>query len=76
MADTTPSRILSSATQDETKDAVRLHHAKEIEILRACDEADAQALIQLATSSGGLISDKARRDACEPSEVHNSMQGY
>jgi hypothetical protein len=37
---------------------------KVTEILRACKQNDRQQLVELATTSGGLVEDRVRRIAC------------
>ena len=37
---------------------------KREEIVRACDQSDLKQLVQLASSSGGLLEDELRQSAC------------
>lgn len=37
---------------------------KREEIVRACDQGDLKQLVQLASSSGGLLDDELRQSAC------------
>lgn len=69
MASTTPSRSVSSSSLSTRRDTLtaKLSPAEEEKATRigaACEDRDISALVNLATSTYGLVSDSVRRAAC------------
>ena len=44
-------------------------------IEEACQRLDFDTLVELATSTGGLLTDELRRRACTPSSSHECIRG-
>jgi hypothetical protein len=68
---TTNSRRDTLVPPAESPAEAEARSAKSAQILAACSDGNLSALVQLATSTHGLLNDRLRRTACTPLETHS-----